>query len=68
MGAMATSERLTIPIKSAAAMLGISKNLAYRLARERKLPGVIFLGSKRMVVSAAAIRQLLEGNGHPHES
>lgn len=65
---MVTSERLTYDIKTAAAMLGISRNLAYQLAREKKLPGVIFLGSKRMVVSAVAIRQLLEGNGHSSES
>jgi excisionase family DNA binding protein len=62
---MLTSERLTLTIKEAAAKLGISRNLAYQLAREGKLPGVIFLGSKRMVVSAAVIRRLLEGNGHP---
>ena len=43
-------------------MLGISKNLAYSLARRGELPGVIQLGQKRMVVSRAAIERLLNGD------
>ena len=58
---MQTNERLTIPIKSAAAMLGISKNLAYRLARQGRLPGVIKLGDKRLVVSKIQLENLLQG-------
>jgi len=53
--------RLTIQIREAAAMLGISKNLAYRLAREGKLPGVIKLGNKRLVVSKIQLENLLQG-------
>ena len=52
---------LTISISQAAKKIGISRNLAYRLAREKILPGVIELGPKRMVVSAAAIERLLNG-------
>lgn len=57
------NKRLTISVAEAAAMLGISRNLGYSLARRGKLPGVLKLGSKRMVVSAAAIERLLNGNG-----
>lgn len=42
-------------------MLGISRNLAYRLAREGKLPGVIKLGDKRLVVSLSQLSNLLQG-------
>lgn len=57
---MAT-DRLTLTVKETAAMLGISKNLAYRLAKERKLPGVIQLGAKRLVISRSQIESLLRG-------
>ena len=52
-------DRLTLSIKETADALGISKNLAYSLARRGELPGVIHLGQKRMVVSRAAIERLL---------
>jgi len=58
---MTTSERLTVNIKTAAAMLGISKNLAYDLARRGELPGAIRLGPKRIVVSRAQLEKLLSG-------
>lgn len=55
------TERLTLTIAEAAAMLGISRNLAYELARRGELPGIIKLGQKRLVVSRLAIEKLLEG-------
>ena len=55
------TERLTLTIAEAAAMLGISRNLAYELARRGELPGVIKLGQRRLVVSKLAISRLLEG-------
>jgi excisionase family DNA binding protein len=58
---MASSDRLTLSIRETAAMLGISKNLAYQLAREGKLPGVIKLGNKRLVVSRIQLENLLRG-------
>ena len=61
-------EKLVYTIDEVSKLLSCSRNLTYRLCRERKLPGVIFLGSRRMVVSVAAIHRLLEGNGHPSES
>jgi excisionase family DNA binding protein len=52
--------RLTLSVAEAAGMLGISRNLGYSLAREGKLPGIVKLGQKRLVVSKAAIEKLLE--------
>ncbi len=53
-------EKLTLTVSEVAACLGISRNLAYELARQGKLPGAIKLG-KRLVVSKAAIERLLQG-------
>lgn len=64
---MVTSERLTLTIKQTAAILGISKNLAYQLAREGKLPGVIKLGDKRLVVSRIQLENLLQGEAKSNE-
>ena len=57
---MATTERLTVNITTAARMLGISKNLAYSLAQRGELPGCIKLG-KRTVVSVWQLENLLRG-------
>ena len=65
---MATSERLTVNVETAARMLGISKNLAYDLARRGELPGAIRLGHRRIVVSLSTIYRLLNGkDGEPHQ-
>ena len=64
---ISNDERLTVSIKQAAIMLGISKNLAYQLARAGELPGVIRLGKKRMVCSRAAIERLLDGDNQAKE-
>lgn len=57
------TEKLVYTIDEVSKLLSCSRNLTYRLCREKKLPGVIFLGSKRMVCSVAAIsRLLLTGN------
>lgn len=58
---MQGNERLTLTIRETAAKLGISKNLAYDLAKRGELPGVIRLGSKRLVVSAVQLENLLKG-------
>jgi excisionase family DNA binding protein len=55
-----TEDRLTLSVEKASAMLGVSRNLGYKLARQGKLPGVISIGEKRMVVSKAAIEKLLQ--------
>lgn len=53
------NNKLTISVAEAAEMLGISRNLGYSLARQGKLPGVIKLGQKRMVVSRKAVEALI---------
>jgi len=58
---MENKERLTYSITEAAAMLGISRNLAYELARRGELPGTIKLGQKRLVVSRVQLERLLQG-------
>lgn len=45
-------------------LLRISKNHAYKIAREKSIPGCIHLGQKRMVFSKSAIDRLLEGQGN----
>jgi len=54
---MAT-ERLTITVDEAARELGISRALAYEMARTGKLPTLRF--GRRFVVPRKAIDQLLE--------
>jgi len=45
-------------------MLGISRNLAYDLARRGELPGAIRLGEKRIVVSRVQLENLLQGRAY----
>ncbi len=55
-------DRLTMTIPEFAAATGCSRNLAYSLARQDKLPvPVIKLGAKRLVVSRRAVERLLDG-------
>lgn len=56
-------EKLTYSVPEAAEALGIGRNLAYELAKRGKLPGLIRLGEKRVVVSKLAIDRLLQGEG-----
>jgi len=53
-------QRLTLTVERAAHVLGIGRDLAYRLVARGEMPGVIRLG-KRIVVSRAALERLLEG-------
>lgn len=60
--------RLTYSVREAAKLLGISRNLAYQLARQDRLPfPVICLGHKRMVVSRRSVDALLAAE-KPKES
>ena len=53
---------LTMTIPELARALGISRGLAYELAKRDELPvKVLRLGDKRMVVSKRAIADLLSG-------
>jgi len=55
-----TPKRRTLSVSQAAAMLGIGRNQAYRLARQGQLPGMIRLGDSRVVVSRATIERICE--------
>ena len=60
---MTTTETKEVySVDEVARKLSISRNLCYRLSREKRLPGAIHLGDKRMIFSAKAIDRLLEGN------
>jgi len=52
------TERLTITVEEAAKKLGISRALAYEMARTGKLPTLRF--GRRLVVPQRAIERLLE--------
>ena len=59
---MPDNERLTMTIAEFAKATGCSRNLAYLLARQDKLPvPVIRLGEKRMCVSRKAVLTVLDG-------
>ena len=60
---MINNERLTMTIPEFAELSGISKNLAYSLARQDSLPVKVIKLGKRMVLSRKAVEALLSGNG-----
>ena len=51
-------KRLCITVPEAAEMLGISRNFAYQLFREGKLPSIRF--GKRILIPRAALEKILE--------
>lgn len=51
-------KRLCITVEEAAEMLGISRNFAYELRRQKKLPYVQF--GKRYLIPRAALEKMLE--------
>lgn len=59
------TERLTMTIPEFAELSGISKNLAYSLAREDRLPIPVIKLGKRMVLGRKTVLALLEGDGKP---
>ncbi|MBI4332371.1 MAG: helix-turn-helix domain-containing protein [Chloroflexi bacterium] len=70
---MPESEALTLTIAEAARALGISRHLAYDLARRGRIP-VLRLGDRRLAVPRAAFLDFLsgrwtppEGTGHEHK-
>lgn len=58
---MSNASAATVTVEEAAKLLGIGRNLAYELARRGELPGAIRIGTKRLVVSRAALERLLAG-------
>lgn len=53
-------EKPTQSVPEYARIMGISKSLAFKLAGEGKISGLLRLGEKRMVVSTAAIVRTLD--------
>jgi excisionase family DNA binding protein len=53
-------ERLTLTIEEAGELLGISRSLAYEMARNGRLPVLRF--GKRMVVPKRAIEAMLDSS------
>jgi len=53
-----TTEKLTFTIEEAGKLLGISRALAYEMARIGKLPTLRF--GKRLVVPKKAVQDMLE--------
>lgn len=59
---ISNTEKLTMTISEFAKATGVSRNLAFRLARQNKLPvEVIFIGEKRMCVSKRSVEALFQG-------
>ena len=50
--------RLCVTVPEAAEMLGVSRNFAYQLVREGKLPSIRF--GKRILIPRAALERMLE--------
>ena len=59
---MQNTEKQVYSVNEVSKLLSISRNLAYRLCRQKQLPGVIFVGPKKMVISKVAIDKLLSGS------
>ena len=53
----ANNKRLCLSVPEAAKMLGISRGLAYGLARSGKLPALRF--GRRLLISRAALERML---------
>jgi predicted DNA-binding transcriptional regulator AlpA len=64
---MQNTKKQVYSVNEVSKMLSISRNLAYRLCRQGQIPGVIFLGPKRIVVSVAAIEKLLANDNYQSE-
>jgi excisionase family DNA binding protein len=56
---MKNTESLTMTIPSVAKVLGISRGLAYDLARRNELPVKVLRCGKRLLVSRRALEDLL---------
>ena len=55
---MAIEKRLCITVPEAAEMLGISRNFAYELVKQRQIPVIKF--GKRLLIPRAALEKMLE--------
>jgi excisionase family DNA binding protein len=55
------TESLTLTVEEAAARLGISRTLAYELAKVDRLPAPVLRLGRRLVVSRQALERVLTG-------
>lgn len=53
------AQRRTLTIPEAAAVIGISRAAAYELAKENRLPVPVIRAGKRLLVSRAALEEVL---------
>ena len=53
-------QRLTLSVEEAACLLGISRGLAYEMARTGQLPTIRF--GRRLLVPRRALERMLEGS------
>jgi excisionase family DNA binding protein len=60
------ADRGTMTVEEAAARLGISRTLAYELAREGKLPVPVIRLGRRVVVSRLALERVLGAERRSH--
>ena len=64
-----SADSLTMTIPEVARVLGISRGLAYELAKRDELPVSVIKLGRRMVLSRRAVEALLSGNGEAkHET
>lgn len=54
-------ERLTLTVEEAARLLGVSRGLAYEMARCGRLPVIHF--GRRLLVPRHALQEILRGTG-----
>ena len=59
-------DRSTLTVEEAAARLGISRTLAYELARTGRLPGPVLRLGRRVVISRQALERVLAAEGIMH--
>ena len=57
----ALDKRLCITVPEAAEMLGISRNFAYELVKQKQLPVIQF--GKRLLIPRVALERMLEKGG-----
>jgi len=63
---MKDDDRLTLTIPEVARLLGISRNLAYELANQHKIP-VLRLSQRRLVVPRDALQRMLAEASKPKD-
>jgi excisionase family DNA binding protein len=59
--AVALETKGLLTLKEVARVLGVTPWVAYRLARERRLPGLVRLGQRRVYVRRAVLESWLQG-------